>query len=139
MPENSKLFCIDDWTADSDIAILSTPGLDEKRKILYQQFLSNVKHHKLCDKIIPMRMKTLEAASMLNVKADLIYVDASHDEKSVYEDVMAWLPHLEKGGIMCGDDWQFFGISAAVTRVCREQGKILKVEGNFWWFEPELS
>lgn len=136
MPEDSKLYCIDDWTADSDIAILNTPGLEVKIKILYQQFLSNVKHHGLCHKIIPMRMKTLEAARSLNVKADLIYLDASHDEKSVYEDVIAWIPHLEKGGIMCGDDWQHFGISNAVTRASRELGKTLKVEGNFWWFEP---
>lgn len=138
MPEDCKLYCIDDWTADSDVAILNTPGLDVKIKILYQQFLSNVKHHGLCHKIVPMRMKTLEAARSLNIKADLIYVDASHDENSVYADVTSWLPHLKKGGIMCGDDWNHFGISAAVNRVSSELGKKLKVDGNFWWFEPEL-
>ncbi len=137
MSEDSKLYCVDDWTADSDISIQSTPGLEAKIKILYQQFLSNVKHHKLCHKIVPIRMKTVEAARLFKAKADLIYVDASHDELSVYLDVKSWIGHLNKGGIMCGDDWLYFGVSKGVTKAAQELGRVIHTDGNFWWFEAK--
>jgi len=36
---------------------------------------------------------------------DFIYVDARHDFKGVYEDMVAWWPKLRMGGIMAGHDY----------------------------------
>ena len=36
---------------------------------------------------------------------DFIYVDARHDFKGVYEDLVAWWPKLRAGGIMAGHDY----------------------------------
>ena len=36
---------------------------------------------------------------------DFIYVDARHDFKGVYEDLVAWWPKLRTGGIMAGHDY----------------------------------
>jgi len=36
---------------------------------------------------------------------DFIYVDARHDFKGVYEDMVAWWPKLRDGGIMAGHDY----------------------------------
>lgn len=94
------VYAVDTW--------LGTPNEDhsaERLAGLYQQFLSNVIHANLTHKIIPVRMASLEAAQALSVKADLIYIDASHDTESVYKDIISRYPHLNKKGIMCGDDW----------------------------------
>ncbi len=58
----------------------------------YWQFLTNCKNLKLTNKIIPIRMTSLEAAKFLSIKPDLIYIDASHEEVDVYNDIMAWYP-----------------------------------------------
>lgn len=36
---------------------------------------------------------------------DFIYIDARHDFKGVYEDMVAWWPKLRVGGIMSGHDY----------------------------------
>ena len=87
--------------------------------------------------IIPFRMKTTEAAKALNIKADLIYVDAAHDEQSAFEDIINWLPKLKENGIMCGDDWHrdHSGVIRAVQRVARQFNLTICHDGRFWWFE----
>lgn len=102
---------------------------------LYQQFLSNVKHAKLTHKIIPVRMSSLEAAEALDVQADLIYIDASHDTKSVLEDIFAWNNHLIEGGYLCGDDWLWPTVQVAVCQAAAILNKKVGIAGNFWWFE----
>jgi hypothetical protein len=75
---------------------------------LYEQFLSNVVHAGLTHIIIPMRMSGLQAATWMDsmeVKPDLIYIDASHDIPSVLADLSAWFPFVKGHGILCGDDW----------------------------------
>ena len=88
-------------------------------------------------KIVPMRMDTTEAAKCLDVKADFIYVDASHDEESVYNDIMNWYPKLKEGGTMCGDDANWSTVLAAVKRAAQQFGVSLQVDGPFWYFEPK--
>ncbi|MFA6066476.1 MAG: class I SAM-dependent methyltransferase [Candidatus Babeliaceae bacterium] len=138
LPESSILYAVDDWTASTDTSIQADASVQEKLSTLYQQFLSNVKIHKLTHKIIPVRMKTLEAARSLNVVADLIYVDASHDEESVYKDIMAWYSKLKTHGIMCGDDWHAASVRAGVNRAAHELGLSVSVDGYFWFFPPKM-
>ncbi len=88
-------------------------------------------------------MDTTEAARGLNVKADLIYVDASHDEESVYNDVMNWYPKLNEGGTMCGDDadWRDhtgrLTVLAAIQRAALQLNVTLHLDGPFWYFESK--
>lgn len=138
LPDHAVLYAIDDWRADTDIYIQADATVRSKLSKLYQQFLSNVKHHNLTHKIIPCRMKTLEAAEALDIMADLIYVDASHDEDSVYKDIMAWYPKLNQNGIMCGDDWSFESVQRAVTRAARELNQQIHVDRYFWYFGPKV-
>lgn len=141
MPEGGKLYAVDHWLGSYDHQ--DNPHL--KNKSLYQQFLSNVIHNGLTDKIVPVRMDSLEAVSVLDVEADMIYIDASHDEASVYKDIMAWYPKLKKGGLFCGDDYGWAGVGyrsvkAAVDRAIVDLGVELKVVGNwFWYFEPRAE
>lgn len=105
---------------------------------LYNQFLSNMVHLDIQNKVIPVRMTTLQAASYLNINPDLVYVDASHAEEDVYNDIKSWYTKLALGGIMCGDDWGWPTVKKAVVRIANELNLPIHFEGNIWWFDPRL-
>ncbi len=128
---NGKVYAIDTWEGSSDEFEHMN---DPRRSSLYQLFLSNVKHAQLTEIIVPFRMKSLEAAKALNIKADLIYIDAAHDTESVYQDILAWYPHLESGGIICGDDWSWPSVQVGVVKAAVVFRKSIYHEGNFWRF-----
>ena len=112
LPQGGVLYAIDTWLGTQNEAIhLQDPRLPH----LYQLFLSNVKHAKLTDKIVPIRMELLEAAQALNVQADLIYIDGAHDVLSVVNDITHWYPHLQEQGVMCGDDWNWGSVKVGVV------------------------
>lgn len=128
--EDGKVYAVDTWKGSPEHR--SDPRLPH----LYQIFLSNIKQAGLTDKIIPIRMASLEAAEALNVVADLIYIDAGHDEESVYKDIIAWYPHLAAKGILCGDDWSWPSVSAGVKRAAKELNLKITAETYFWELTP---
>lgn len=129
---NGKVYAVDTWQGSSDELLHQN---DPRLPYLYQLFLSNVKHAGLTDKIVPVRMRSLEAAKSINIQADLIYIDAGHDETSVYKDIKAWIKHLKPGGVICGDDWAaFHTVKKAVIRAANDLNKTVVAEGNFWRF-----
>jgi hypothetical protein len=132
MPEDGILYAIDTWagTPEEVAAHMQDPRLP----YLYQLFLSNVKHEGLTHKIIPIRMRSTEAAKALNVKADVIYLDAAHDTKSVVEDIFAWYPHLNEDGVFCGDDFSFLSVRDALDYCSQILNKRIWAHGNFWRF-----
>jgi len=133
LPDEGILYAVDTWRGSQNEAIHMQ---DPRLPYLYQLFLSNVKHAGLTQKIIPVRMESLEAAKALNVQADLIYLDGAHDRESVTQDIIHWLPHLKEGGLICGDDWKWFAsVREAVVNCANTYNKKVQVEGNFWWFE----
>ena len=74
---------------------------------LYDQFLSNVIHTGLCDKIRPIRMESHLAATHLSERGetfDLIFIDATHNYEECKRDIASWRPLVRPGGILCGDD-----------------------------------
>lgn len=124
-----KVYAIDTWRGS--VEHQNDPRINN----LYQIFLSNVKHAGLTEKITPVRMESLEAARALNIQADLIYIDASHDTLNVYNDILAWNKHLANGGILCGDDWNWKSVRAAVKAAAQVLNYKVHSSGNFWWYE----
>lgn len=137
-PENGKLYAVDTWNGSIEHIQERLPQLS----YLFQQFLSNVIHTGLTDTIVPIRMRSVEAAKALNISADLIYLDAAHDTDSVCEDVLAWLPHLNPDGVFCGDDWHAPSVRKGVERALQKTGGKYTVEGGagdnhgFWLLHP---
>lgn len=132
LPRGGIVYAIDTWKGSPNESVHMA---DPRLPYLYQLFLSNVKHAKLTRKIIPIRMESLEAATALNVKADLIYIDASHNTSSVIQDIMNWYPHLNENGILCGDDWLWRSVKKAVIHCAPLLNKKENVNHNFWWYE----
>jgi hypothetical protein len=85
-------------------------------------------------------MDSMKAAQTLDVLADLIYIDASHEEEDVYNDVLAWYKKLKVGGIMCGDDYGGGGkqqsIKKGVDRAAAQLGVKVNIAGGWFWFFP---
>jgi predicted O-methyltransferase YrrM len=133
---STKLYTIDTWLGSPELQ--QNPEFAQLLPDLYQQFLSNVIHANMFNKIIPIRMSSLEAATALNVKADLIYIDADHATESVVADILAWWPHLVADGVLCGDDWGWESVRKALEIVTPQLNLIIKHEDNFWWDTSRL-
>lgn len=101
-------------------------------KKAYQQFLSNMIHSNLTDKVIPIRMESIEAARTLVLMADLIYIDAAHSEQAVYDDIIEWSVHLNTNGVLCGDDWSWETVRIGVIKAAELLNVKIYNEGNFW-------
>lgn len=137
IPIYGKVYCVDHWEGSAEHHQPHRTDVKHLLPILYQQFLSNVIHAGLTDKIIPIRESTLEAAKNLDVSPHLVYVDASHDYFSVYQDISNWYEKLIPGGIMCGDDWPREGVYRAVERFAEENNLQVYAEDNFWSYSPK--
>lgn len=129
LPAGAKLYAVDTWLGSKNEELHQQ---DPRLPSLFQLFLSNVKQAGLTEVIVPIRMESIEASKALNIKADLIYIDASHDTESVYNDIMAWLPHLNPGGVLCGDDWLWPSVRTAVMQAATFLNCSVTSEGNFW-------
>jgi len=46
-----------------------------------------------------------------------VFIDAAHDMESVRRDIRAWMPKIERGGILCGHDYDWDGVREAVDAV----------------------
>jgi hypothetical protein len=142
--QNFTIVCIDTWLGaiehiDDSIEF----GIEKYRQHgyphLYDQFLANVMYANHQDWIVPFPNTSLIAARFLRkqqIQADLIYIDASHEEEDVYADVTNYWQLLRSGGIMFGDDWDAgalgYGVICAVNRFVKEKGLNLQVQGNKW-------
>mgnify|MGYP000583580017 CR=1 FL=1 len=98
----------------------------------------NVVHNNFEDIIIPIPNTSINGAKFLQfnkVYPDLIYLDASHEEEEVYQDMTNYFPILNSGGIIFGDDfsenWQ--GLKSSVTKFAAENHlKLDIIENNYW-------
>lgn len=127
LPEDGVIYSVDTWQG----SVEHQPGASNyyiPNNLLFSQFLSNVIHAGLQNKIIPVRLSSVEAAlqlAPLNLKADFIYIDAAHDYESVKQDLYCWYPYLKEGGIFCGDDYPYEPTGQAVRDFAKENNLTL--------------
>jgi len=134
LPSDGFICCIDHFLG----SVEHQPGQvchDQRLPYLYHQFLSNVMQSGLKNKIIPLRMASVEAAKAINFQPDLIYIDASHETKDVYEDLCTWFPIAGDKGLLCGDDWDMPSVRAAVEQFAKEKHLTVVGQTSFWYFK----
>lgn len=137
---NTKIICVDTWlgalemwTDKEDEDRYSALKLKNGYPTIYYQFLYNVIEAGFGDIIVPFPQTSSIAAryfEKMNIKADLIYIDASHDRNDVRDDIVAYSTILNDGGIMFGDDyhtWQ--DVREAVDSITYNNTVVI---GNHW-------
>ncbi len=136
---NGKLYAVDTW--EGCIQHVENPEWKAMLPTLYKQFLSNMIHANLTDIVVPMRMTSLEGAKILSQKfsaVDMVYIDAAHDTQSVWNDLHAYWPLIKrKTGILCGDDWSWETVRAAVVQFAQKYHLTIYAEYNFWFLKKE--
>lgn len=136
----AAIICIDTWlgslehldgSASEGVARYRRHGYPQ----IYYQFLANVLHAGVDDLIVPFPTTSATGARFLSaarLRADLVYLDGSHQEEDVYTDIVLYWRLLRRGGILLGDDWDSGpmgrGVQKAVRRFAREQR--LRVEAH---------
>lgn len=102
---------------------------------LYYTFLANVVRAGRQNCITPFPVPSLTAAqwcAIHGVHADLIYLDGSHEEEDVYQDIVTWWDILSPGATLFGDDWTWDGVRFAVERFAAEHGLSVSHRHDKW-------
>ena len=88
-------------------------------------------------RVSALRMQSTEAAWYFKDGiADLVYIDADHQEHSVVADIRAWRPKVRKGGWIAGHDYSEEVSGGGVIRaVQRELGRPDAVFADWSWIK----
>lgn len=124
---NTKIYCVDTWLGAVEFYTNPTPERDLEKRDGYPQvyytFLKNITEAGVKDMIEPIPLPSHMAWKILP-KADLIYIDASHEYEDVKSDIENYRKLLKPNGIMFGDDYSnsiFPGVKKAVDEAGGEQ------------------
>ena len=137
--EDLEIICVDTflgsvehWVHDQGLLM---KYVENGRPNIYQQFMSNVVASGLQKYITPFPIDSLNAAEVLkkyDVLADLIYIDAGHEYRSVRNDFIVYSELLREGGYLLGDDWQYQPVKDAANESFGEDKIIDKGEKFVW-------
>jgi predicted O-methyltransferase YrrM len=75
---------------------------------LYHKFVANLFDRNVQDLVVPLPLDSINAFHVikkLNIRPELIHIDAGHDFRSATSDLEAWWPILPAGGVLIGDDY----------------------------------
>lgn len=125
-----EILCVDTWLGALEMwTDLDDPDRHGSLRLrhgyptLYYTFLANVLRAGQQNRITPFPVPSITAAqwcALRGIQADLIYLDGSHEEDDVYQDILTWWDILRPSGILVGDDWSWDGVRLAVQRFARE-------------------
>lgn len=146
---DAAILCIDTWLGSLehlvDDGFRPLLGVRRGRPTIYEQFMANVRARGLQAYLTPLPQTSRTAARFLRargIRADLVYLDASHEEEDVLADLEAYWPLLRSGGLLVGDDCisAFPGVVRACAAFARRVGVQARVHGvKFVLRKPDLA
>jgi cephalosporin hydroxylase len=138
----TQILCVDTWlgalefwTNHTDPDRYLSLKLKNGFPTVYYQFLANVCHQGFQDRIVPFPQTAATAALWMRyygLTAEMIYVDASHEEEDVYQDLCNYWDLVSAGGVLFGDDYVWDGVRLAVERFAREIAKPVEFAADKW-------
>lgn len=136
-----RVFAIDPWR-DYDEGGGPVSGFLARRgaasfEQAYATFRANCRALGLEPWIVTLRQPSLEAArGWSHGSVALLFIDANHHYDAVTADLEAWIGHVQSRGLICGDDWNWDSVRAAVSDfVARHPGyRIERPCDNTWEF-----
>lgn len=132
----TRIICIDTWLGAYEFI-----GGSGERDLLrmygyphvYYQFLANVIRAGQQERIYPFPQTSVIAGRYLyhhGVRADLIYLDGSHDLADVAHDIASFYPLVRRGGVLFGDDYDCWPSVRKAVETC---GRSFTVHGDRYW------
>jgi len=137
----TSFICVDTWLGSSEHWLNAKDRehlrLEGGHPTLYRQFIANVVANDASDDVYPLPLTTVAAARVLEaleISADVIYVDAGHEEAEVALDLELFRGRLRRGGVLFGDDYheRWPGVVRSVDRFCKTERRRLVVDGTKW-------
>lgn len=140
--------CVDSWMGGADHWEEATFNKESriKRKngypTFYYNFLANMCYAGMQETVIPFAYPSITAAIILqrvfkknNLRADMIYIDGSHEYWDVILDLTNYWPLLKDGGVIFGDDWTCEDVKRAVTDFVNQNNlKLSTHPAGVHWF-----
>ena len=141
------LFAVDTWTGALEFwdRRFTKGAYDEQRDLqfvhgypsVYTTFLSNMVRSRLSSYVVPFPVTSRLAAEFFEEKAflaDLVHIDAAHEEQDAKDDIERWWPIVRPCGILMGDDYSKYwpGVILAVDAFAARVGVHLEVIGPKW-------
>jgi hypothetical protein len=124
-----KFYCVDTWEGSPEH---QKGGTCEDKDVLNNSLFSVFENNMLpfAGFYTPVKRTSLQSASLFNDNdLDFVFIDASHDYKSVMSDIKAWLPKVKQGGVIGGHDYFHPPINLAVTQVFSKTDFVI---GSCW-------
>ena len=126
--KNIKFDCVDHWEGSEEHSDNNEINLEK----LYEDFLKNIEPVK--GVINPIRMNSIDASKLYKANSlDFVFIDGSHDEKSVKIDLTYWMPRLKEDGVIAGDDIDNKDVARAVTWFFDNEK--LDIAGRQWFVD----
>jgi len=88
--------------------------------------------------VIEHRMGWREFAPTIDEPVALVFIDAEHTYREVFDAITAFLPHMAPGGVICGDDNHHPPVQDAVCDVL-DPHKVLMSATLWAWRKPHES
>lgn len=142
--KNADIICVDTWLGAPEFWTWGNND-DTRGKSLHKihgypsvfyTFTKNMKASNHQDVIAPLPLPSSEAIHVLkhhNIKADIVYIDASHEYENVKRDMADYWDILKPGGMMFGDDYMR-GTWDGVVKAVTEFPAMPKIDGVVWSF-----
>lgn len=128
----ARVFCVDAWQGSVDVPneIIFQPNINPALGMLrFRERMGSL----LFDRVFPLvGTSKFWAPWFPDESLALVFIDGSHDYRSVLADARAWWPKVTSGGVLCGDDHSalFPGVCYAVAQF---SGGEHSVEDRIWW------
>lgn len=120
---NLQIHAIDLWGQKNAVSQYDNPEYFKRVYDSYDIFLKNT--YPIKDYFTAHRMISWEGASLfVDNSIDYVFIDAGHDEVSVYKDLCAWYPKVKPGGYIGGDDYSNRnknGVKISLDKFCAKE------------------
>lgn len=86
----------------------------------YKVFRKNLRAEIIGKKVVPMRMRSVDAANILGLEYglgsfDFVFIDADHSYDGCLADIQAYFQLVRPGGVLAGHDYHWESVERAVT------------------------
>ncbi len=117
---------------------LEVPKL-EKYKEEQAKAKERLKEYK--DQIEWIKNFASQGSKKINEKLDFVYIDGNHEYESVKKDINNYYPLLKENGLLAGHDFDWKGVTRAVTEFSYNKNLKLNIDQNRknwssdWWIK----